>query len=443
MATGVCVSESKTGSRRRRAKRAVPTNPLQAGILSFLSHSKQHQQQEEEEDRHTVDLSTDAIPKRFTLYSPALFLPGNFAQHSPAWRAVYDSLDDEAKQGLFASIADAFRRSGKDVSHIAINAAIPATSGGGPDDNQEEKEDNNKDNRLRSPSQLQPVYGDFGPLSLAGPGPTQTDFDAAFWLSTSQESGISQVWAPRWTMFSRGNVREKARILGHGDHDIPGMSEQELGTVVGEAEVLDMYVGIGYFAFSYLKRGVKRVWGWDLNPWSIEGLRRGCEKNGWRHLVVRLAENRQGLAQIQTLVDEHGSQNLLDRLPSCEVSMNPDAQTIASIIAQADTGPATQRVRCVAFLGNNEWASIALRQIASHLQALNGPKGPNSTTQPHYAEEISPSISIRHINLGLLPSSRDSWQTAITLARKDAASWLHVHENVNAKTIHHQVDDQL
>ncbi|RMD42673.1 hypothetical protein DV735_g2425, partial [Chaetothyriales sp. CBS 134920] len=273
------------------------------------------------------------------------------------------------------------------------------------------------------------MYGDFGPGELlsrsTGAGPTQADFDAAFWLSTSQDSGISQVWAPRWTMFSRGNVREKARILGHGggDHDLPGMSEEELGTVVGEAEVLDMYVGIGYFAFSYLKRGVKRVWGWDLNPWSIEGLGRGCEKNGWRHLVVQVAETSE-------------KQTLLDRSAKCQVSMKPDAHTIASIIAEGDTGPAAERVRCVAFLGNNEWASIAIRQIASHLQALNGLKGPNSTSQPDYAEEISPWISIRHVNLGLLPSSRDSWRTAISLTRKDVSAWLHVHENVDAKTIH-------
>ncbi|RMZ90305.1 hypothetical protein DV736_g2476, partial [Chaetothyriales sp. CBS 134916] len=310
----------------RRRTKAIPTNPLQAGILSFLARS----------GRKVDILTTDSVPKRFTLYSPALLLPGNFAKHGLAWTAVYDSLDDEAKQDLFASIAETFRRSGKDVSRIAINAAIPSTVGL-----------KDHDNKLRSPSQLLPVYGDFGPSSLyeKADGPTQADFEAAFWLSTSQDAGISQIWAPRWTMFSRGNIREKARILRHNDHEFPGMTEKELGTPVGEAEVLDMYVGIGYFAFSYLKSGVKRVWAWDLNPWSIEGLRRGCEKNGWRHLVVRITENGHNLTQKHTLPTptEHASDYLLNRSPCCEITMNPNAKTVASIIAEGDTGPATQR----------------------------------------------------------------------------------------------------
>ncbi|RMZ84738.1 hypothetical protein DV737_g985, partial [Chaetothyriales sp. CBS 132003] len=293
-----------------------------AGILSFLARS----------GRKADTLTTHTVPKRFTLYSPALFLPGNFAEHGLAWTAVYDSLDDEAKQNLFASIAESFCRSGKDVSRIAINAAIPSTIGL-----------KDQENRLRSPCQLLPVYGDFGPSSLheqTGRA-TKADFDAAFWLSASQDAGISQVWAPRWTMFSRGNTREKARILRHDERKFPGMTEKELGTPVGEAEVLDMYVGIGYFAFSYLKNGVKRVWGWDLNPWSIEGLRRGCEKNGWRHLIVQVAENRQNLAEKPRLPNptEYASRWPPSRSSCCEVSMSPDAETVASIIAESDTGP--------------------------------------------------------------------------------------------------------
>jgi tRNA wybutosine-synthesizing protein 2 len=50
---------------------------------------------------------------------------------------------------------------------------------------------------------------------------------------------------------------------------------------------VDLYAGIGYFVFSYVKIGMRRVLGWELNPWSVEGLRRGALANGWSVKVVR------------------------------------------------------------------------------------------------------------------------------------------------------------
>lgn len=44
---------------------------------------------------------------------------------------------------------------------------------------------------------------------------------------------------------------------------------------------VDLYCGIGYFTFSYLAAGAKTILGWDLNPWSMEGLRRGAVANKW------------------------------------------------------------------------------------------------------------------------------------------------------------------
>src|SRR5690606_6675835 len=43
---------------------------------------------------------------------------------------------------------------------------------------------------------------------------------------------------------------------------------------------VDLYAGIGYFAFSYARLGL-RVLCWEVNPWSVEGLRRGAEANGF------------------------------------------------------------------------------------------------------------------------------------------------------------------
>jgi tRNA wybutosine-synthesizing protein 2 len=43
--------------------------------------------------------------------------------------------------------------------------------------------------------------------------------------------------------------------------------------------------------FSYVKMGLGRVVGWELNPWSVEGLRRGAIANGWRVKVVSSSES--------------------------------------------------------------------------------------------------------------------------------------------------------
>ena len=135
----------------------------------------------------------------------------------------------------------------------------------------------NSENILRSPVNLTPLYGDFGstPTPQTISNPTATDFANALWV-TARQNGIWQTWAPLYTMFSRGNVREKARIL-----NLPTLTT---GLDTASAAV-DLYAGIGYFAFSYrkssqaLEKGIKQVLCWEINPWSVEGLRRGAEMN--------------------------------------------------------------------------------------------------------------------------------------------------------------------
>ncbi|KAF7890840.1 uncharacterized protein EAF01_010649 [Botrytis porri] len=175
------------------------------------------------------------------------------------------------------------KKEGKKLTHLAINAGIPL--------HEKEKEgENDEENILRSPSALLMLHGDFGP-DFKGDEPTQEDFEKAFWVSTKQ-NGIEQVWAPRWTMFSRGNVKEKARLLGFHDAGLMGGNGKR---EVGKEErrnwtAVDLYAGIGYFVFSYVKMGVGRVVGWELNGWSVEGLRRGAIANGWGIRVVKKGE---------------------------------------------------------------------------------------------------------------------------------------------------------
>ena len=373
-------------ARVARLKKKSPGNPLQRGIWSFLVESRYV----------SVDypiLSAESLPKRFTIYSPLLLLPVNFLSHTTAWQSLYSHLDARQKVDLFSSIAAAFTKSGQNVTHIALNAPIPASE-------TDDKVETRGDNVLRRPRNLVPVHGDFGPSALLDSFalvPSQKDLDAAFWVMSRQSPAIIQVWAPRWTMFSRGNVSEKERILGaNGSGPFPGLSTSELGQTLGKAEVLDMYVGIGYFAFSYLARGVKRVWGWDLNPWSIEGLRRGCEANGWRSLLVRVADN--------------GS---LD---------NTSVENIAKTIIESDENDQQQSIRCVAFLGDNKWSTQIMEQLLQTMRPAHG--------NQH-------ELNVRHVNLGLLPTSKHSWESAVRVVG-ELGGWLHVHENVQVSSIEAQ-----
>lgn len=87
-------------------------------------------------------------------------------------------------------------------------------------------------------------------------------------------------------MFSRGNLSEKKRVL-----ELKSLTKEELGgTDQREISAVDLYAGIGYFAFSYVMAGVGKVLCWELNPWSVEGMRRGAEKNGCGSKIINRDE---------------------------------------------------------------------------------------------------------------------------------------------------------
>ena len=168
-------------------------------------------------------------------------------------------------------------------------------------------------------------------------------------------------------MFSRGNVREKARVLSFCESTIPDPADRANSTAV------DLYAGIGYFSFCYAKSGMGLVLGWELNAWSVEGGRRGAKANGWE--VESIGEDEEWGARGG---DGDGSE---------EGSMNMK--------------------RIVLFHEDNEKAQ-------ERIQVLR-------------ARGLIPPI--RHVNLGLLPTSRASWQTAVRILDKRKGGWIHVHEN--------------
>lgn len=322
---------------------------------------------------NNVDLDSllSSVSKRFTIYEPLLLLPPNFFNKSPQWESFISLLTSAQLQELYACIAEVFLPMG--VTHVAVNAPISLTT-------RIEEE-----NKVRGPTDFTPLLGDFGPMIPSADQnihPSETDLQEAFWVKTVQNSKITQVWAPLYTMFSRGNIVEKARILGL-ESRFDGLTEQQLCQPVQNISVVDLYAGIGYFVFSYLKMGVARVWAWELNGWSIEGLRRGCEANKWEIKILKV--NNEGTVDgIDDLVEMMGDDNL----------------------------------RVIAFHGDNAFAAGVMQDIKAKVEARRAWK------------------PIRHANLGLLPSSKDTWGSATALIDPEMGGWVHVHENVNVHEIH-------
>ena len=283
----------------------------------------------------------------YMIYPPLLLLPLSALSNLSSIFASKDQDLPKDLSSLWALLSKRFR-----TSHVALNAPIQASVSGEASIQGKEYAEPNV---LRSPTGLAPLYGDFGPALPVTHVPTTTDFTSAFWC-TARQNGIFQTWAPRYTMFSRGNISEKARIL-----TFKSFTDRRVGSQSAEMSAVDLYAGIGYFAFSYAKAGVSKVLCWEINPWSVEGLRRGATKNGWGVKVIK------------------------------------DGQTFGGIISS--------ELRLVVSQESNEHAP---RTIA----ALKG------------------SIpSVRHVNCGLLPTSKDSWEVAVQVL-DSTGGWIHVHENI-------------
>ncbi|CAE7200060.1 hypothetical protein P3342_010375 [Pyrenophora teres f. teres] len=291
----------------------------------------------------TPEMLVCDFPDGYSFYTPMLLLPHN-AFSSETWTKLLSvhAVDSTLLQPMWQRVAESVG-----ATHVAINAPIPLhTTAQG------------QENILRSPVNLTPIFGDFGPAPTPDTmaSPTAADFEEAFWVTTKQ-NGIRQTWAPVYTMFSRGNIREKTRIL-----DLPSLSEP--------SAAVDLYAGIGYFAFSYRKsglNGVKRVLCWELNPWSVEGLRRGAKMNGWTCHIIKEDES------------------------------------------PASIGSSVQDVDFLVFQKNNETAE-----------------------QDYAAMGTEHKLPVHHVNLGLLPTSTLSWKTAVAMLNQELGGWIHVHENVRA-----------
>ncbi|KAI6297735.1 hypothetical protein MCOR29_006303 [Pyricularia oryzae] len=417
-------------SRPPRPKKPKAGNPISVAVQRWTALPQVAQRLQAVAVSPTA--LVDSAPKRWVVYEPMALLPsGSFA--SDDWRVVLDERlpdcnnDDGKSAGngsdgwllsaLWRGILDGLSsKSPQPLTHLAVNDGIPLNLPGGADGGRDDASApggemcvvgdgaSPRENILRSPSGLRILYGDFGPgeaLLARSPQPprgdrgdnddkveaaiSDRDFDLALWVSTKQ-NGIYQTWAPRWTMFSRGNVKEKARLLAFHDNDqsssmAPGTTTAnttprplpQRGSTAAPPWAVDLYAGIGYFVFSYAKLGM-RVLCWEVNPWSVEGLRRGARRNGWKVKVVR---GRRDLAR-----------------PTPDLIDDDD--------------------RIVVFLESNVEAARRLRELRS--------------SSPD--DGVGFSKNVLHVNCGFLPTSQPSWEGAVDIVRSTEGSWLHLHENV-------------
>ncbi|UKZ82033.1 hypothetical protein TrVFT333_009815 [Trichoderma virens FT-333] len=335
------------GHKSRHSKpKPRQVNPITAAIQSWIAATLPSTESDSQNSRN--ENLINSAPKRFTIYEPLALLPtGSFT--SETWASILRTCDEAACNSLWRSILEEISKTGQGrVTHLAVNEGIPL-----------HKDGEDAENVRRSPSGLRMLFGDFGPAGV-GEQPTRSDFDDAFWVGTKQ-NGILQTWAPRWTMFSRGNVKEKARVLG--------FKRPPIGQ--GDRWAVDLYAGIGYFVFSYASLGM-RVLCWEINPWSVEGLRRGAEANKWSVKVIQ-------------------GEDL--------------ALPMEKLLAGGE--------RIVVFLESNERAS---KRIAE-------------------AQDSGLASNITHVNCGFLPTSEPVWESAWEITRLAPEAWLHLHDNVGVADI--------
>ncbi|POR32367.1 tRNA wybutosine-synthesizing protein 2 [Tolypocladium paradoxum] len=329
------------------------TSPIQAAVADWIAVLDPPDPGEAHSWREAL-LRT--APKRFTIYEPMALLPsGSFT--SPPWAAELGRRGADSLASLWSLILRELSTNARAaLTNLAVNEGIPLRNEG-----------QDVENIRRSPSGLRMLFGDFGPAQSEAEPPSREDFDQALWVSTKQ-NGIFQTWAPRWTMFSRGNVKEKARLL-----EFPGAKQSWTGSASATADVcaVDLYAGIGYFVFCYASLGM-RVLCWEINPWSVEGLRRGARANRWTVRVVQGQDLELGLGEL----------------------VSGDEQIVV-------------------FLEGNEEAPRRMKELRAAGLAKD----------------------VRHVNCGFLPSSEPAWEAAWELTRLSSESWLHLHENVGVDDI--------
>ncbi|KAH8205663.1 hypothetical protein TruAng_000157 [Truncatella angustata] len=400
---------SKARDRPSRPKKAKPPNAVEVALNTWFASLPEGVLAD-----HNIQALVAQAPKGWSVYEPMVLLPaGSFT--SEAWRAVLEHIPSGGAADLWERILANIPKPSRHakLTHLAANEGIPLHSGDGAEEN-----------ILRSPIGLRTLYGDFGPSAVldAAKRITPEDLDKAFWVSTTQ-NGIYQKWAPRWTMFSRGNVKEKARLL---DFHKPSPSQSRENRVMSQKALknrwaVDLYAGIGYFTFSYAKLGL-HVLCWELNPWSVAGLKQAASPNGFDVRVIE-GEDLQNLdmrtilaqpSQITVFVESNvNAKRRIDQLRKLggELDMNDDGDPDSNSGIKTKSSNSSYKSS-----DSSMRHSDLVEEDEGEVRSLN-------------------TVEVLHINGGFLPTSEPTWQDAWNLVREGRKAWLHLHENVGVNDI--------
>lgn len=360
-------------------------------------------------DSVTLQQLMEECPTRYQLYEPLiLFTAGSFTG-SKAWSTFLNAAESSSRNTFFSNLTLSFSKSKSNTknhptahyTHVAENAPIIDES-----------------DILRLPSKLMPLY------PMNGPAANSCSFEN-LWVQTTQ-NGIKQTWAPAHTMFSRGNIKEKARILNiatktvaeyspAGSRKNPNLSFRHWPRPVA----LDMYAGIGYFTFSYLKAGFGTVLCWELNPWSIQGLVKGAKLNKWNPQQFVFQSETSSLENKQVPIPQNNDSEL-QKMANFLYSTKDAAKNTSPKNTKT-----TQASKVLVFQEDN---IKSIQRLADSLALLQSQK----LHTPDFYDYPPP---IMHINMGLLPSTNLAWPTVSQIARFSSSQTvtLHVHANLSPK----------
>ncbi|KAG0034313.1 hypothetical protein BGZ82_005783 [Podila clonocystis] len=204
--------------------------------------------------------------------------------------------------------------------------------------------------------------------------PTPENFGSAYWAMTCQNQ-VWYSWAPMFTMFSAGNITEKERVA----HSRPIFDARD-------KVVVDLYAGIGYFTLVYLLHaGARTVHACEWNPWSVEGLARGADRNGIRWSKVSSLKDSSAFNRQES-----------DTAQGQESAVSEQAQRTPKKTSKS----APPLGNLVIYPGDNaQWISCFENQA-------------------------------HHVNLGLIPSAELGWVLGVRALCPKEGGYLHVHHNI-------------
>ncbi|KAG0369631.1 tRNA methyltransferase tyw3 [Gamsiella multidivaricata] len=381
----------------------TPLENLQHNIATFLlpflrswassSNSDAGDQDQDLLSPDTLPQLIASIPQKWEHYSDFTLLPSNAFLIAP-WPTVLKCLVllDRAQgyKNNFMQQWDQLIQEALHSTHIARKAAIPVQD------------------ILRRPK-IRPLTGDWGlhnrykswiehdltllehqhiPTTESANGHddtiltheqdttslTRSNISQTYWSGTCQNH-VHYRWSPMFTMFSAGNITEKERI-----------ANSKSIFDARDKVVVDLYAGIGYFSLVYLVHaGAKIVHACEWNPWSVEGLLQGADRN---HISWKAY---QGPAVARSLYSSSSTPQELEQQPPFREKDHP----------QPTPGKKPKNFgKLIVYPGDNaQWITFFENQA-------------------------------HHVNLGLIPSAEPGWVLGVRALCSNEGGYLHIHHNI-------------